>query len=171
MPLREFLDSYQKWKMIKKQNKLLLALSGVFVFAALVILADLVLPGKIVTDEILDIKRERQQYYNAAGNYHYSYKVITAKHHFWVSENFAELIQENQKIEYSISRIFKEVNWYRLLTSENREIYSLRILSGFVIPLTLIIVIGLGFKYEEKISVLVFVIQVLVIADLIFLII
>lgn len=161
----------KKWKMIKKKNKLRLALSGVFVFVALVILADLVLPGKILIDEILDIKKERQQYYNAGRNYHYSYKVITSKHHFWVSENFAELVQENQKIEYSVSRIFKEVNWYRLLTSENREIYSLRILSGLVIPLILIIVIGLAFKYDEKISVLVFVIQALVIADLIFLII
>jgi hypothetical protein len=56
-----------------------------------------------------------------------------------------------------------------LLNYGSKEVYSLRILSGLVIPLALIIVIGLALKYENRMNILIFVFQALVIADLIFL--
>lgn len=155
--------------MIKKPNKFFLWLSGTFVIAALVIIADLFIPGKILIDEILDIKTERQQYYNAARNYHYSYKIITADHQFWVSEDFAESAQESQEIEYSVSRIFREVNWYRMLTTENRAVYSLRIISGLIIPLMTIISIGIAYRFKKNIGILVFVLQILLMGNLIYL--
>ncbi len=137
--------------------------------AALVIIVDFILPGSIINDEIINVKRERQQHYNASGNYHYSYKLITSEHQFSVAEDFVELIQDEEKIEYSVSRIFKEVNWYKLLSSENRAVYSLRIISGLVLPLLAIISILMSYLFKKNIGTLVLVLQVCLIADLIFL--
>lgn len=141
----------------------------VFVLAALVIIVDFILPGKVVNDEIIKITRERQQYYNAAGNYHYSYELVAKKHRFQVKEEFAALAKDQEKIEYSVSRIFKEVNWYRLLTSEKGGIYSLRIISGFIIPFMVIVSIGAAYRFRKKTGTLVFVLMALLIADLVFL--
>ena len=152
-----------------QQHKLHLALYATFVLAALVVIVDFILPGRIINDEIINVKSERQQYYNAARNYHYSYKVITSQHEFPVTEDFAQLVQDHEKIEYAVSRIFKEVNWYRLLSSENKSFYSLRIMSGLVLPLLTIISILVAFLYKKNIGTLVFVLQTLLIADLIFL--
>ena len=157
--------------MIKNQDKLRLGLYSLFLLAAMIILTDFILPGSVVVEEIIDVKKEKQQYYNAARNYHFSYSVFTRTHNFSITEDFAKEIKNNQQIEFAVSHIFKEINCYRLLNSGNREIYSLRILSGLVIPLALILVIGLAFKYGKKMSILIFVIEVLVMADLIFLLI
>ncbi|MEM6629117.1 MAG: hypothetical protein AAF694_05570 [Bacteroidota bacterium] len=156
--------------MNKYQNTLRLSVHGIFVLAALVILIDFIIPGKVVNDEIIEVKSERQQYYNAARNSHYSYKVITRKHHFFVAEDFAKLVQGHEKIEYSVSRVFKEVNGYRLLPSGNRRVYSLRIVSGLVLPLLTIISILVAYQYKKNIGTLVFVLKALLIVDLIFLI-
>ncbi|MCX2745578.1 hypothetical protein OO013_16980 [Mangrovivirga sp. M17] len=156
--------------MNKNQSKSSLIIYSIFVLVSLVIIIDFILPGNVVTDEIIDVTSEQQQYYNAGGNSHYSHKVFTTKHHFSVAEDFAESIQEHEKIEYSVSRIFKEVNWYRLHTVENKGVYSLRIISGLIIPLIMIIGILVAYGFKKKISTLLFVLQVLLIADLAFLI-
>ncbi len=150
-------------------HKLRLSLYVTFTLVALIILVDFVSPGRIINDEIINIKKERQQYYNAARNYHYSYKVITSEHEFLITDDFAKLELVNEKIEYSVSPIFKEVNWYRLLSSENKSFYSLRIVSGLVIPLLAIISIFVTFRYKKEIDILVFILQILLIANLIFL--
>jgi len=151
------------------QHKLRLSLYAAFTLVALVILVDFVSPGSIINDEIIHVQKERQQSYNAARNYHYSYKVITSEHEFLVTEDFAELELVHEQIEYSVSRIFKEVNWYRLLSSESKSFYSLRIASGLVLPLLTIILIFVVFQYKKKIGTLVYILQILLIADLIFL--
>ncbi len=156
--------------MLKSQVKIPLLFHSLCIVASLIILTDFMLPGRVVTDDIIELKKERQQYYNAAQNYHYSYRIFTRTNNFSVTEDFAKEIINNKKIEFSISRIFKEINSYKQLNSGNREVYSLRILSGLVIPLMLIIITGLSFKYEKKMTVLIFVIQVLVIVDIVFLI-
>jgi hypothetical protein len=155
--------------MNKNQSKFNLTLNAAFVLVALVIIVDFILPGRIVNDEINNVEKERQQYYNAARNYHFSYKVITHEHEFYVTEDFAELVQDHKNIEYSVSRIFEEVNWYRLLSSENRGSYSLRIISGLVLPLLTIFSIAMAYRYKMNIDILVFVFQTILIADLIFL--
>lgn len=134
-------------------------------------MADFIMPGKVVVDEIVGVKKERQQYYNASGNYHYSCRVITTAHHFSVSEDFVEIVKGNEKIEYSVSRIFNEVNWYRLLTTEKKDVYSLRIISALLLPLMTIVAIGVAYRNKKKINILVFVLQTLLIANLIHLII
>ncbi len=155
--------------MNKYQQKLRLLLYTVFTFIAVVIIVDFVLPGRIINDKIINIKRERQQYNNAARNEHYSYKIITSEDQFSVTEDFAKLVKENEKIEYTVSPIFKEVNWYKLLSSENREFYSLRIMSGLVIPLLVIIAIFVSYLSIKNINILLFVLKILLILDLIYL--
>lgn len=155
--------------MIREATKIQLLLYGITILASLVILIDFTLPGKVFTEEVLEIEKERQQYYNAGGNYHYSYKVITAKHHFSVSEGFAKSVQ-NKKIKYSVSLIFKEINRYSLLSSENSTIYSFRIVSGLILPLLVIFTIAIAYRYKKKISTLIFVLQIILLANFIMLI-
>jgi hypothetical protein len=138
--------------------------------AALLILVDFVSPGSILNNQIINVEKERQNYYNAGGNYHYSYKVITSEHEFLVTEDFAKLKLEGEKIEYSVSRLFKQVNWYRLRSSDNKSYYSLRIASGLVLPLLVLISIFVAFRFKKKIATLVFILQILLMADLLFLI-
>ncbi|MEY8848556.1 hypothetical protein AB9K26_07060 [Psychroserpens sp. XS_ASV72] len=140
------------------------------VFLALLILTDFAFPGKIINDRIRNVDSDVQQYYNAAKNYHYTYKVITSEHEFMVTEDFAELELTNKKIEYSVSRIFKDVNWYRLPPSESKSFYSLRIYSGLVLPLLAIIAIFIVYRFKKDIVMVVLILQILLIADLIFLI-
>ena len=156
--------------MSNQQHNWLNYLYTLFTVIALVIMADFIVPGKIITADIINIKKERQQYYNAAGNYHYSYKIITNEHQFSVEEAFAQSAKGQTKIEYSLSRIFHEVNSYSLPTAKNKSFYSLRIISGLALPIIALFSILMMLRYNKKIGVLVFVLQVLLIADLIFLI-
>ena len=154
--------------MIKEADKKKLLVYGITLITAFVILIDFILPGKVFTEEIINIEKERQQYYNAARNYHYSYKVVTSKHHFSVSEDFAKYVQ-SQKIKYSVSFIFKEVNRYGLLSSKKSSIYSFRIVSGLILPLLVIFTIVVAYKYKKRLSILIFVLQVTLLANLIIL--
>ncbi|WP_420602334.1 hypothetical protein [Flagellimonas sp.] len=155
--------------MSSNQYKLRLVLHATFTLAAMVILVDFVAPGRIINDEIINVQRNRQQYYNAGGNHHYSYKVITSEHGFLVETDFAKLELTDKEIEYSVSPIFKEVNWYRLPTSRKKSFHSLRIASGLVLPLLLIISIVIAYRFKKNIGTLLFILQTLLIADLILL--
>ena len=156
--------------MNKNQYKLRLTAYTISILIALVIIADFALPGKIITDKIANIQKSLEEYYNAGGNYHYSYKISTDKHEFSVTEEFAVLVKENEEIEYSVSQIFKKVNWYKQPNSDDKSFYSLRIASGLVLPLLVILSIFIAYRYKKKMNTLLFVLQILLIADLIFLI-
>ena len=142
-------------------------LNGLFVVLALVMLVDFAIPGKAYSREIKEVTRERQNYYNAGGNYHYSYKVITNDRRILVSEDFAQTIGEDDRIEYTVSTVFKEVNWHRLNASGKKSYYSLRLASGLVLPVLLIIAIVLYYRYNKGRASIVFILQVLLIGDLI----
>lgn len=144
-------------------------LYATFGLIALVIITDFLFPGRVFIDDITNVQSERQQYYNAAGNSHHSYKVITNTHEFPVEEEFADLDWENKKIEYSVSRIFKEINWYKLADSKNKSYYSLRVASGLMLPLLALISMAVAFSLKNNIDIIVFIFSVLLLADLIFL--
>ena len=97
-----------KWKFLKL---------SVTVLVALIILADFVLPGKTFEQEVLEIEKTKQQYYNPAGGSHYSYGLVTARHYLSVSEEFAASIT-NEKILYRVSLIFKRINSYQIATPQ-----------------------------------------------------
>ena len=155
--------------MTKETSKLQLLLYGISVILALVILIDFTLPGKVFIEDVIKVESQREQYYNAGGNSHHSYKVITSQHQFSVSEYFAKSIK-NKKIKYSVSLIFKEINRHSLVSSKNSTIYSFRIVSGLALPLIVIITILIAYKYKKEIGILMFVLQVLLLANFIILI-
>lgn len=142
-----------------------------FIAIALVILVDFLLPGKVINDEVISVQKSKQQYYNAARNYHYSYEVITNKTHFMASKDFAQSVKKNQPIKYAVSRLFNEVNWYKSLKDKNKSIHSLRIFLGLIFPLLTIIAIVLMYRFNKKIGSLVMMLKIILIIDLIFLII
>ena len=141
-----------------------------FTLAALLIVADLLVPGEVVTDRIKFVNKKREQYTNAAKNFHYSYEIITNEDRFTVNEDFATLAKMDDEITYSKSRIFSEVNWYRLVHSDDKSHSTMRILTGMIVPLLVIVVMLIAARIERDISTFAFVVQVLLIADLVYLI-
>tara|TARA_R110000796_G_scaffold159169_4_gene275900 strand:- start:18062 stop:18535 length:474 start_codon:yes stop_codon:yes gene_type:complete len=143
---------------------------NLFILIALVMITDFSLPGKAFSDQVVKVQAERQQYYNAAQNYHYSYKLTTGQHDFSVSEDFAKTVTEGDSVNYRLSRIFKEVNRYQLSDDESIHTDSLRRYSGLILPLLVLLVMGLAYRHERKMSALIFVMQALTLADLVFLV-
>ena len=141
-----------------------------FSFIAVIILMDFILPGEVVTDRIKFVNKKREQYTNAAKNFHYSYEIITNEDRFTVNEDFATIAKMDDEITYSKSRIFSEVNWYRLVHSDDKSHSTMRILTGMIVPLLVIVVMLIAARIERDISTFAFVVQVLLIADLVYLI-
>lgn len=154
--------------MTEETNKTQLLSYVITILLALVVLIDFTLPGKVFIEDVIKVERKREKYYNAGGNSHISYKVITSKRQFSVSEDLAKSVEKKQ-IEYSESLIFKEVNRHKLVSSEKSTIYSFRLVSGLILPLIVIIMILIAFIYKKEMSILIFVLQVLLIGNLIIL--
>ena len=133
----------------------------------LVTLADALIPGKGYESVIEEISQEYQPYFNAGGNGHFAYTVITADHQFSIDANDLFSIEEGEIISYRISRIFQEIQSY---TSEGgiRNRNSLSNFTGLIIPLFGIFVILISLRTPEKYGTLTFVAEVLILANLIF---
>jgi len=48
--------------MIKNHGKLRLWWYGFFILVSLIILADFIMPGRVVIDNIIDVKKDRRQF-------------------------------------------------------------------------------------------------------------
>lgn len=143
----------------------------ILLFAALatVFILDYLIPGDSYTEKVTAIDKNLQRYNNAAQNYHFSFAVLTENHTFSVSEDFARQLNEGDEITFSVSPLFSEVNHYKHLKSETSESYILGIIAQLILPLLSLIVFTLGLKYHSKVGNLVFVFQVLLLADLVLL--
>lgn len=149
-----------------KLKRIIMLLFGLL---ALVIISDFCISSKTYEEEVIAVNRNKERYYNAAQNAHYSYTVQTATHSFSASEDFAIQFNENPKVKTKISLLFDEVNTAEVVATGETEVYSLRLLSGLVFPLLALIVLGLGYKQPNKRTILLFVTQALLLADLVFL--
>jgi len=133
----------------------------VFVYIlSILILIDFGLPGHRSKDLILEVQRKRQEHYNPSGNFHYSYKIVATKCSFSIGRSIAKKKLVDETMEYSVSPIFKEVNWFRLINWRDRSYYSLRIISGLILPLLSTLAIYLISLQQQKFEVLKFVIVV-----------
>lgn len=150
----------------KINNKVFLVL---FAIAAVVILLDFALPGQEHIEKIESIRKTRQQTYNAARNFHYSYGLKTEHFYFPVSEKFAGTVEEKHSVRFRVSYIFKKVNIYESLESGQSGMYSLRLVSGLVVPILALIILTLNYK-RGKFQVLMLIIRILLLFDLIYLI-
>ncbi|OIQ39926.1 MAG: hypothetical protein BM563_03355 [Bacteroidetes bacterium MedPE-SWsnd-G1] len=151
--------------MVKKITTSTLISYAIPLIIALVIILDFSLPGKVYAEDAVTIEKELQRYYNAGGNYHYSYEVVTPERRFAVSETFANEVR-GKSISYSVSLIFNQVNKHGLANSSKTNIYSFRIASGLVYPLFVIFILFIHYKYNKNWTTLLFVLQVILLADL-----
>lgn len=152
--------------MLKKAQEAIMALC---ILLALIMIADYSLFGKTYTEEVTAINRSLESYYNAGGNSHHSFRIQTKNYNFPVSEHFASLSRVAQEMSVEISSLFGEVNSCELRGSGKKEVYSLRTFSGLILPLLVLLVMAFGYKYKGKLSSLVFVMEVLTIANLLYL--
>ena len=136
---------------------------------SLVIILDFVLAEAPVLEKVTGVQSSLESHNNAGGNSHFSFKIRTENHHFSVSENFALNTKNGDLVKISVTPLFNEVNTVELVTTGESEIYSLRLISGLFLPLLIIIILALGYKFGSKWSNVVFVFEVLALADLIFL--
>lgn len=145
------------------------ALPLTMALVAILMLLDFLLPGATFHETIKSIIEEKQQYYNAAKNYHYSYRLVTGQHDFLVDEEFVVSMNKERKVEYAVSPVFKEVNWYKLQSAEDKFYYSFRLASGLVLPLLVLVSIVLALKFAKSNQIWMFIIQVLLFANLVYL--
>lgn len=138
------------------------------ILLSIIILIDFFYPGTPYNETIIGIKREQQQYYNASGNSHSSYRIFTNKHNFTTTTNFAKSIKKSQNVNYIISPIFQEVNSH-YTNKSNKTLHSLRLFSGLILPVFILLIILGSQKINWKTENLIFVLQILSIGNLIFL--
>lgn len=140
-----------------------------FAFLSAIVLADFLIGGSRVEEEIRSVVSSYESHNNAGGGYYYSYQIETEKHHFPVTQRFASTAIAGQTVQLKLSRFFREVNRVKIKETGNTEVYSLRVISGLIFPLLTLFVLALSYKYSSKVSILTFVFQALNLANLIFL--
>tara|TARA_Y100001954_G_C15718027_1_gene556716 strand:+ start:129 stop:593 length:465 start_codon:yes stop_codon:yes gene_type:complete len=139
-----------------------------FTLLSLIILFDYLGTGNIVSSEIINVKRDLQRHYNASGNFHYSYRLVTLDHTFSVDKSDYRTLKLGDSIEYSISPIFKKINWYKPFQFDRKKVYSLRWMSALLLPVMLLISMLLEYLLKSRIEIdlFVFILQVVLLASL-----
>jgi hypothetical protein len=136
---------------------------------AIVIIVDYSLSGTAHVEKVLSISRSLEKYYNAGGNSHYSYKIKTENHNFNASEEFATLVKKGQELKIGVYPIFQEVNSSVIIDNGHKETYSLRILTGLLLPLLALVIFGIGYKFGERVGTLVWVAEAALVVNFIYL--
>lgn len=155
--------------MERDHQKIKVIIYAAFALLAFLMLVDFLIPGKVLQSDNIKVFSEQQSYNNAGGNSHQAYFIQTDEHKFWVERDFALLARDKQKLNYSVSRIFKEVNWAYLEKMDVRFRGSLRIISGLIVPILFLLIGSLGFILKKDLGIFLFILQVLLLANLVFL--
>ena len=152
------------------QKMLRLLVRAAIALVALALIFDFVLPGQRFTTEVIKVDRKVQKHNNAAKGYHYSYQLSSTQHTFAVSETVAKCTKAGDDIEYSISRLFDEVNWCKPIQMQTRAYYSLRWLAALLLPLSVLVLMFVAPRVKSAldVDVLVFVLQVVLMVEVVF---
>ena len=127
-------------------------LTILFLLLAFIFIIDFSLPGKEITTKVNSIETNRQHYYNAGGNSHLTYTLKTNESQFIISKEFAKKVKSSDLISVKKSVLFNEINSCRF--NNFSETYSLRLFSGLILPLLVILIIVAQTKFNLKISAL-----------------
>lgn len=127
---------------------------------------DFLLPGTEITSKVSTIKQVKQNYYNAGGNSHFSYTVKTENENFIISKEFRNKITQGDTILIKKSMIFNEVNSYTF--NNFSETFSLRLFSGLILPLIVILIITLLKKFKQENNALFLISKIMLIGNLIY---
>ncbi len=139
-----------------------------FLVIATILLLDFLIPGQIFREATQDVVREEQRYYNAAGNSHYTYHVRTGQNYFIVNKNFAKSLSAGDTIQYRLSYLFNEINGVKKCNDQQYTRHSMRWFAGMVFPIIAIFFLVLGIRNPKKYGNPIFVVQVLLIADVVY---
>ena len=149
-------------------QKIKLLIVGLLSLISLITLIDFTLFSSEEKETIITTSTKRQNYYNAGGNSHVAYTLNTNTRSFPISKEFYNTINEGEKISYTLSPIFKEVNSYTSIKS-NSEIYTLRWLTGFVFPIITLLIFIISLKTKKSNEIVFFVLSITTIANLVYL--
>lgn len=142
---------------------------GLIALMSLLIIVDYFFAADTFTEDVVGINRALEEYNNAGGNYHFSYRIQTRNFSFPVSEAFASQAQQAKQLSLEVSPIFREVNAYEIPQTGEKEVYGLRLLTGLLFPLLALLVMALGYRYKGKLSILIFVVALCAVANLLYL--
>ena len=134
-----------------------------------VIIIDFLLPSELVNDRVVRVDRIRQSHHNASGNSHFSFILVGEHHKFDITENFAHAIDENDEIRYTTSPLFKEVNRFKKVNSIHASYFPLRVISGFVLPLLILLLFAAERIWNWGLKNLQMVLAILLFVDLVYL--
>jgi hypothetical protein len=138
-----------------------------YMMIACAALSILILLDTLISKDIEEVVMAKTQKFeshnNASRNSHMSYQLKTTNYRFYISKKDYDRIEKNSSILLSISPIFNEVNKY------NQQRPLLRTMMGLILPVIVIIGIILGRRFQARMSTLTFVLEVLIIADFIYL--
>lgn len=135
-----------------------------------VIIIDFLFPGEMVNDTVVKVERIRQSHHNASGNSHFSFTLVGEHHKFDITEDFANAIDANDEIRYSISPLFKEVNRFKKVKSNHASYFPLRVISGFILPLLILLLFAAERIWNWGLKNLQMVLAILLVVDLVYLI-
>jgi len=141
----------------------------VMIAVAMTILADFEFSSQTITQKV-DSKSSRLENRQSTGrNYYYATHLISGEYRIPVSEDFGDSTDVGHTLTFKKSLLFKEVNRVTNMDTGESEKFSFRWMTGCVIPLFAVIVLILGIKRREKLNTLVFVTEVVLIINFIFL--
>ena len=149
-------------------HKLKVVLIFVCCLLAVVTLIDFDFDKREFTEEIENTDWQKQRYYNAGGNSHKTFKAYTENYSILVTEDFYRALQENDKIIVSQSLLFNEINKVSNPRITMSETHSIRYFSGLAIPILMLIVAGLAYKFRNKYEVLIFVVCLITVTNFIY---
>jgi len=150
-------------------NKIQLVFMILMIGIAMVILADFEFSSETLTERV-DSKYKRLENRQSTGrNYYYATHIQAGTYRIPVSEDFGDDTKEGHTLSFEKSLIFNEVNRVTNRDTGLSERFSFRWMTGCIIPLFAIIVLVLGIKRREKLNTLVFVTEVILLIDFIFL--
>lgn len=137
--------------------------------AALLTLLDYRFSKETVSETITATTRSLENKYNAGRNYYYGYYIKTPNGDVVVSREFQKNISIGQVIAIKKSLVFNEVNQVINVASGMSEVYSLRIASGLILPSLVLVILAIGYRLQNRVGTLVFVAQMVLLINLIFL--
>jgi len=151
---------------MKKLQTIILALSAII---AAITIIDFSFTGQTITETALSSKTKFERYYNAGGNSHTSHSIHTKSYNFYASEDFQYQVKDNDTLQLKTSLLFNEINSATLIKSNTKEIYSLRLYSGLILPLLFLIALGVYYKFPDKITIVTLVLALLTVGNLVYL--
>lgn len=141
----------------------------VIIGLAMVILADFEFSKETLTEEVSSKRWQLENRQSTGRNYYHSAHIFAGGFKIPVSEDFGEQTEEGHIVTFDKSLLFNEVNRITNVDTGLSEKFSFRWMTGCIIPLLAIVIMVIGIKRREKVNTLVFVTQVVLLLDLIFL--